>query len=59
MTLRHVTKAYDLGGLVVQDVSAWCGRCDKRLCEVIHDPTRKWPTSAIVCLDCGTRARVA
>lgn len=60
MTLSHLTKAYDLGdGTVLQDVDAGCGRCGKRLAEVIHDPTGQWPTSSLVCVDCGTRARVA
>lgn len=50
-------RVYDLDGLVLQDVDAGCGRCGKRLAEVINDPTRRYPTGRLVCIDCGQLAR--
>lgn len=40
-------------GLRIQDLAGGCGRCSKRLAEVIHDPTSTWNEGQVVCLDCS------
>lgn len=56
--MKTLGRVYDLDGLVLQDVDAGCSRCGKRLAEVINDPTRVYPTGRLVCIDCGSLARV-
>lgn len=57
--LRRIGPIYTLlDQLRMQDVDAACSVCGKRVAEVIHDPYGQWNTGQMVCLDCGTVARV-
>lgn len=47
---------YDLLGLRLVDVTEGCGRCHKRLAEVIHDSDGNLPAGRLYCVDCGTVA---
>lgn len=49
--------AYTLDdGLRLWDHDSGCGKCGKRLAEVLHDPSTRWNAGQLVCIDCGTVA---
>lgn len=56
---RRIGPIYDLeDGLRLQDLDLACGTCYKRLAEVVHDPENRWHPENVVCIDCGTLARL-
>ena len=57
--LERLGPIYDLpDGIRLQDLDGGCGTCGKRLAEVVHDSSARWNAGQIICVDCGTLARL-